>query len=168
MTRLVRVDTKKWPDRPHWRFRAFWLGEDDHGVWLYGPAPTRARRGVEPPTVIEHPFVMLVPPGRWWQAEFYGAGARYAIYGNVGTPTTWSGDRVTTIDLDLDVVTYPDRTVEVIDEDEFLAHQRAFAYPEHVVATARATAAWLTLAMERGAEPFATVGHGWLRAAMDA
>ena len=118
--------------------------------------------------MIEHAFVVVIPPHGWWQAEFYGSESRYAVYGNVGTPVEWDDDRLTTIDLDLDVVTHQDGTVEVVDEDEFIDHQREFGYPEHVVATARATAAWLTLAMERGDEPFGSVGHTWLRTATEA
>ncbi len=62
------------------------------------------------------------------------------------------------VDIDLDVVRMADGTVEVVDEDEFHAHQAEMEYPPRLVDTVRATAARIAIAVENRHEPFGEVG----------
>ncbi len=161
----VHVDERKWPDRLHWQFEAQRLGEDDHGVWLYAPPHTIAQRGHEPPRPIETGFVIAVPQDEHWIAEFYRDHPWHSVYVNIGTPPQWAGDRVTQVDLDLDVVRRIDGSVEVLDEDEFLDHQVRYEYPQDLIdATRAATDRAVELLLER-IEPFGDAAHRWLRAA---
>jgi hypothetical protein len=158
----VRMDGRKWRNRPHWQFAMQRLGEDEHGTWLAVPAGTLARRGRHPHP-IEHGFVMLVPTGAWWTAEFYRAHPSWELYVNVGTPCEWRPGSVRQVDLDLDVVRDLDGGVEVLDEDEFTDHQVRFAYPQELIAAARvATDDVVRLVAERR-EPFDLASRRWLR-----
>ncbi|MCP4966692.1 MAG: DUF402 domain-containing protein [bacterium] len=158
----VHIDERKWPDNPHWQFGAERLGEDEHGVWLYAPSDTIVRRGDEPPRQVETGFVIVVPRDTWWIAEFYWDHPLHSVYVNIGTPPVWHGDRMTQIDLDLDVVRTVDGTVEVLDEDEFADHQVRYGYPQDLIdRTVEATAVAVDL-LVRGTEPFATVGQDWI------
>jgi protein associated with RNAse G/E len=149
----------------HWRHDMVYLGEDEHGVWLGGPAGTTIQRGHEPAKRWPSPFVQLIPPDRWWTLFFNGDHSdHYRIYVDVITPAAWpTGNRVEMVDLDLDVVLHHDRSVELLDEAEFLAHAELFNYPDWIIDRARVTAAEVMLIVEAMDEPFGQAGEGWLR-----
>jgi predicted RNA-binding protein associated with RNAse of E/G family len=158
---IVRIDSRKWPDRRHWQFEARRLGEDRHGVWLYVPAGTVAQRGDEPPHPILSGFVSLVPPAAWWIVQFLRTDPRYEVYVNIGTPPRWDGDVQTQIDLDLDVVRTVAGEVLIVDENEFDDHRVRYGYPDRIVAAARTAAAAAVIALERRDEPFGSVVDRW-------
>lgn len=149
----------------HWRHDMVYLGRDEHGDWLGGPAGTVIQRGHEPAKEWPFPFVQLVPADRWWSLHFNGSHSDdFRIYIDVTRPAEWvAPDRVEMVDLDLDVVLNHDGSVAVLDEDEFVAHIERYSYPDWLVDRARMTAAELTLAVEAGDEPFAAAGEPWLR-----
>ena len=62
------------------------------------------------------------------------------IYANIAMPPTFVNNTLTWVDLDLDIRVHMDGSVELLDEDEFLAHQRTMDYPQELVAQARAAA----------------------------
>lgn len=159
----VSVIFTKWGERPHWRFECGRLGEDEFGTWLVGPPGTRLQLADKPPVVEPNGFVQLVPRVGDWMA-FFNARGPFDLYVDVATTPTWAGRSVTCVDLDLDVVRRPDGVVEVLDEDEFAAHQVELAYPLELISRARATADWLVEAVTAGREPFATAGATWLAA----
>lgn len=161
-TARIHVDMRKWPDRKHWQFESEVLGEDDFGVWLYTAQGSVIQRGGEQPISLTSGFVGLVPPDQWWMAEFYWDHPTQEIYVNIGTPGEWGDHRVTSIDLDLDVVRLLDGSVEMLDEDEFLDHQVRHTYPQHLIETARTTATSAVKALKRSDEPFRTAARPWL------
>ena len=161
----VTVQFFKYPGDLHWRHDLTKLGEDDHGVWLGGPAGSIVKRGHEPAMEWPVPFVQLIPPGQWWTLVYNGAAAQnFRIYVDMITQPCWVDEtRVEMIDLDLDVVLDVNGEVKLLDEDEFEEHRVNFQYPESLVDRARATAADVTLKLERRAEPFGTAGEAWLQ-----
>ncbi len=156
------MDSRKWPDHKHWQFDMSRLGRDEHGVWLYASPETVAQRGDEPPSQIETGFVALIPEDTWWMVEFYWDHPWHAVYVNIGTPCEWNGDRVTQIDLDLDVVRLLDGSVKTIDEDEFAEHQVLYNYPQDLIDSARAAADEVALMIEAGTEPFGIAANPWI------
>ncbi|MDJ0922913.1 MAG: DUF402 domain-containing protein [Acidimicrobiia bacterium] len=162
---LIHVDLRKWPDRRHWQLRAAQLGEDSHGVWLHAPGRTVAQRGHEPPRPLEAGFVGLIPRSEWWIVEFYWDHPRHEVYLNVGTPPQWDGDRMTQIDLDLDVVRYLDGSVEVLDGDEFSHHQVKYEYLDDVVSAALSATERAVELLKSRAEPFGSIAIAWMERA---
>lgn len=160
----VHIDERKWPDRLHWQFDAARLGEDEHGVWLYAASNTVARRGHEPPRALKSGFVLLVPRDEFWIAEFYWDHPWHSVYINIGTRPEWDGDRMTQIDLDLDVARTLDGSIEVLDEGEFLDHQIRFEYPQELIEQARAATNRAVELLEADVEPFGLASHRWLAA----
>lgn len=69
------------------------------------------------------------------------------------------------VDLDLDVVRHRDGVVEALDHDELDAHRLSLGYPDHIVALAERSCADVMAAIERGDEPYTSVGWSWLTAA---
>ena len=132
--RPLRVVAHKWPDRPHWENDAVLLGEDDLRVWVGAPVGTAmARPGAAFRT--DQAQVSLVPQGEPFLATFYARGgtAHCDVYVDITTVPVWSGDTVSAVDLDLDVVRGWTGRVWVDDEDEFAAHRVEHAYPPDLV-----------------------------------
>jgi uncharacterized protein len=164
--RQIHWDGRKWPNRRHWQFEMTRLGEDEHGTWLFVPAGAAVQRGHEPPFALETGFVSLIPPGTWWQAEFYPAQhPRWELYVNIGTPCEWHAAAVRQVDLDLDVVRTTAGTIEVLDEDEFADHQLRFGYPPHLVEGARRATDEVIDLLIRRAGPFDDAARRWLAVA---
>jgi protein associated with RNAse G/E len=80
---------------------------------------------------------------RWYNVfRLWKPGCSLALwYCNVTTPPTFDGRQLSYVDLDLDVQVRPDGCVQVVDEDEFDAHQRIYGYPKDVIRSAEDAAA---------------------------
>ena len=163
---VVTIDFRKYPDAPHWRFSMYYVGEDDHGTWLWAPAGSKAQRGDEPAVSTRHEHVKVITRGDWWTAIFTTASAeerREELYVDIATPAEWEENVVRMIDLDLDIGRWPDGSVEVLDEDEFAEHQTSLGYPDQMVDKARTTTARLYLDVVNRKEPFDQAGAEWMQ-----
>lgn len=161
--------TRKWPDAPHWEFDAVRLGSDEHGDWVGVPGGTwlsKPDRGF--PAWCDH--VVLLPRDSWWVATLYGtdpvldAERPVDVYVDITTPSVWSpaGDRVSAVDLDLDVIRDPDGRAWVDDEDEFAEHQRLLGYPADVIEAARESCAGVLEAVTARRAPYDGSHLPWL------
>ncbi|GIH92225.1 DUF402 domain-containing protein [Planobispora siamensis] len=157
----VNVVYRKYDGSLHWHHRALLLGEDEHGVWTGCVPGSSGSRGHEPPVVWPQAFVILFPRDQWWTAVFNAQPDKTEIYCDITTVPEWRDGEVTMVDLDLDVIRLRDGRVFLDDEDEFEEHQVRYAYPPHVVSSARAAAEHLLQAVATRAEPFAA-SPGWL------
>jgi protein associated with RNAse G/E len=162
---LVHIDFRKWPDRKHWQFAMHRLGEDEHGTWLWSPPGIVARRGDEAPRVFSALNVKLITRDKWWTAIWNDRSPKVELYVDIATPARWEDDRVTMIDLDLDIVRRRNGLVEVLDEDEFAEHRALYGYPPDIVDRARTATASVFLDVESHREPFGSVANSWLAAA---
>ena len=156
----VIADYRKWPDTQHYLFMTERLGEDDYGVWL----GMRAGTGYRGPRVgtFTTPNALLVPRRAWWNAKFRPATSEVPIYVDVCTPARWQGNRMTAIDLDLDVLRLEGGEVQVDDEDEFALHRVELRYPDWLVQAAVRSAREVRSMVEREVEPFGQACESWL------
>ncbi len=53
-------------------------------------------------------------------------------YVNMASPSLYDGEAIKNIDYDLDVKLYPDRTYQILDENEYALHAREMNYPEEI------------------------------------
>lgn len=104
----------------------------------------------------------MVPEREWWVAYFYAEHREIDVYVDIGTPPVWKHQRLTYIDLDLDVVRRLDGTVETIDRHEFDENRALYGYPYDLVEGARGAAYSLASLLRTGREPFGTVAERWL------
>ncbi|HEY1134740.1 MAG TPA: DUF402 domain-containing protein [Nocardioides sp.] len=161
----VRVEMSKHGGRPHWRYDAVVLHEDDEGAWLGVRAGTRHERpgfafDSEVDKVVrvtrEHRVAALLDAGLWCD-----------VYVDMATPPVWdlSGEVpvLRSVDLDLDVIRRSDGRVFVDDEDEFAEHRETLGYPEELVRAAETSRDLVLGQVRLGQPPFdtATVAH-WL------
>ncbi len=169
LTGTVRVLTRKWPDAPHWEYDAVPLGSDAHGDWVGVPAGTwlaKPDRGFT--AWCDH--VVLLPRDSWWVATLYGddpaldADRPVDVYVDIATPSTWSSgsDRVSAVDLDLDVIRDPDGRVWIDDEDEFAEHQQLLGYPAEIVEAAKTSCAEVLAAVTGRRAPYDGSHLPWL------
>lgn len=169
----------KWGGGRHWEWVAAYLGADEHGHWFHAPAGTRCVRPGHD-FLARDPWVTLVPHEGAYAVGFYPAHAATSIYVDMTTEPVWrrrdagdAGDarnegpewEVTMVDLDLDVILTREGRLFVDDEDEFAVHQVQLGYPPEVIALAERWRDTVLAAVAAGEEPFATVGHDWLRRA---
>lgn len=153
---MIDVHTFKYDGSPHYSYRVE-LVERTEDLWVlkgeYGRTLIHHTRGET--YVIPNQSVEFVWPGRpYMVAVDVTSGKADRFYCNVILPPTFADDRIEWVDLDLDLVVAADLSWELVDEDEFLAHQDRFGYPPEVVALARQAAADLIKMVEARAFPF--------------
>jgi len=162
----VSVEFSKWDGARHWHFEVEELGTDRHGSWFGGRPGIAAQRGDEDPVVLPHGIVLLVPVEGDWIANWSNREDRVVYVDVTDTPVVTRAT-VRAVDLDLDVIGWPDGRVEIVDRDEFEFHRIAMAYPPDVVARAEATAATLEAMMREARAPFDGSGAAWLKKATE-
>ncbi|MBT8214408.1 MAG: DUF402 domain-containing protein [Acidimicrobiia bacterium] len=151
----------KRPETLHWRLDTLFVGRDEHGTWLASPTGTVAQKGTAEPKSIRNRGVHLVPDGAWWVFSFHPTSDTATHFLDIATPATFEADRVTMVDLDLDVIRFSDGRVILDDEDEFAEHQVTLEYPSAWIEAASGAAAWGVDAITRDVEPFCRVAHRW-------
>jgi predicted RNA-binding protein associated with RNAse of E/G family len=162
--RSLRVETRKWPDEPHWEFDAFRLGADAHGIWVGVPEGTLLSK----PTRAFHAtadHVVLIPHDAWWLGTFYGSDLTrpFDVYVDITTPAQWiSEDLVKAVDLDLDVARRPGEEAFLDDEDEFALHRVTLNYPPEVIQNAERSAVEIMAAVQSMTPPFDGLHLEWL------
>ena len=157
----VKMTWHKWPSRPHWEVSTLRLESDGDGLWLgsVGGTPITRPPGREP-VVASADSVILCTRDRPWVARWYrspgetGRAARYCCYVDITTPPVIAEDQVTVVDLDLDVTVSWDGRMEVLDEDEFIAHAGAYGYPDSIQSQARAACLEVQSLLASNAGPF--------------
>jgi uncharacterized protein len=55
-------------------------------------------------------------------------------YGNICMPPTFDGNTLDYVDLDIDIVVWPDQTRQILDEEEFAENAIRWCYPKSVLA----------------------------------
>jgi protein associated with RNAse G/E len=145
----------KWGGRPHWEYDARVLGSDEHGTWLGVPHATPMSR---PGAAFESSGdqVVLVPETAGFVATFFvrESTAPCDVYVDITTVPVVDLDRITTVDLDLDVLRGWTGRVWVDDEDEFADHRVRLGYPPEVVTGAVATCERVRRSVELRQPPF--------------
>lgn len=159
--RLIEVRGFKWPYRAKAVALAWRLGEDAFGQWLgviQGSlwwAADYSRSGV-----FESSFVKLVPNHTFWTACFHPVNPVVDV--DIVLPVRWINDALEEVDLELDILRSADGSVRVRDQEEFTRVQAVWAMSAKVARQAEETCEQVRALVERGVEPFGTVGHAWL------
>lgn len=97
---------------------------------------------------VNHSDLGLIKQGtvsfeHFWKDRWYNIfrfhepdGSLRNYYCNVAMPPTFTDESLDFVDLDIDVVVWPDGRVELLDRDEFKLNSVKFGYPEVVIAAA--------------------------------
>ncbi|HNO65629.1 MAG TPA: DUF402 domain-containing protein [Tepidiformaceae bacterium] len=142
----------KYDGTAHW-IQPFQVVSDDGNLLI---AAYRARTPIYTSRgEFRSPYDSLV---YFWRDRWYNVfrlsrpGCGLALwYCNITTPPSFDGSQIGYIDLDLDVTVRPNGSIELLDQDEFDAHQTKYGYPEEVIERAETAARDLmALARQRG------------------
>jgi uncharacterized protein len=149
----IWVERRKWPDIPHYRTPGWVLGEDEYGLWIELRVGSPVYRGEEVLFLAQSGGVVLAPNNDGWAAWFPRFG-EHDLYVDIVTGLTRSERAVTMVDLDLDVVRFRTGEVQLLDEDEFEAHQVKLGYTPEMIDFAERNADFVLEAVKAGREPF--------------
>jgi uncharacterized protein len=115
---------------------------------------------------VEHPDLGIIRPGTvscefYWTRRWYNVfrfsepeGGLRNYYCNIAMPPRVSAGTLEYIDLDIDLVVWPDRSMDVLDLDDFRRNSEKFRYTKEMIEKAEASLAELRKAVEAGADPF--------------
>lgn len=100
------------------------------------------------------PGVSFFIPGQWYNivALIEATGIRY--YCNVASPPYFSGNTLTYIDYDLDVIVQIDGSRQIVDQDEYERHQAIYHYSGTVKKKVEDGLAALLERIDAGRQPF--------------
>lgn len=158
--RAVVVRSLKYDGREHRRWRASLVRREGALIVLSGVFES----------AVEHALLGPIRAGThsteyFWTDRHYSVfhfrepeGLHRNFYCNVNTPPDMSGDVLSFVDLDIDVLVAPDFTFQVLDEDEFELHSARYGYPEALRARVRESVAELIELIERRQFPFDQTG----------
>lgn len=164
---LVVARNRKWNGTAHWVVPGTYLGEDQHGWWIFQPAGAFCSR----PGAAFHAAsdaVLLVPREGDYVATYYDDSypGDFRLYLDLALGHEWRTIRpgVTEfhlIDMDLDVIRSVKHGIYIDDEDEFAEHRLAMKYPQPVVDRIRETADALFVAVKAQDSPFDGTETSW-------
>ncbi len=75
-------------------------------------------------------------------------------YCNLASPSLYDGEAIKNIDYDLDVKLYPDRSYQILDENEYRMHARQMNYPKEIMEIVERSVDELLDMMEMEQDPF--------------
>jgi hypothetical protein len=164
---LVVARNRKWDGSAHWVVPGQYLGEDEHGWWIF----QRTDEFISRPGAAlytESDAVLLVPRGGDYVATFFdGQHPRgVEVYVDLALEPGWAQIRPGVfefhlVDMDLDVVRERDRGVYIDDEDEFAEHQLAMDYPLEMVARIETECTRIYEAVKDRSVPFNGMDATW-------
>lgn len=115
---------------------------------------------------IRHPLLGTIARGTisteyYWTDRWYSVfrfseptGALRNYYCNINTPVEFDGRVLSFVDLDIDILVAPDFSYQVLDLDEFAAHQLRYGYQPDVCRGANQALTELIALIEKRQFPF--------------
>ena len=115
---------------------------------------------------VQHADLGLISKGtfsfeHFWLHRWYNIfrfhepdGSLKAYYCNVAKPPVFADGVLDFVDLDIDVVVWPDMSYDVVDLDDFERNSVKYGYPESIRTAAQATLSELTRIIEAPEFPF--------------
>ncbi|MGG1517619.1 DUF402 domain-containing protein [Paenibacillus oryzisoli] len=140
----------------NWRVPQHILTEEHRrqGMIVFINSQTKIQEADGKEWVSRIPGVSFFIPKMWFNivALMEESGVRY--YCNVASPLYLSQNVLTYIDYDLDVIRLPDRSVHIVDQDEYERHKQIYHYSPIVEAKVRDGLAALLALVNADKPPF--------------
>jgi|ERR1043166_6842934 protein associated with RNAse G/E len=115
---------------------------------------------------VEHPGLGAIKPGTisyeyFWLDRWYNIfrfhepdGTLRNYYCNIAMPPTLEDSTINYIDLDIDILVWPDHRYEVVDRDDFDRNSQKYGYPDEIKKNSERSAAELCRMIESRQFPF--------------
>lgn len=140
MSRIYTVNSRKFDGTIRRSWKCEFVFQDNEKIELVGSFEDQ----------VEHPDLGIIEAGTVSHERFYfnrwfnyftfeqPAGTLRNYYINICMPPEIGDDSIDYVDLDLDLIVWPDGRRQVLDVQEFEANRIELGYPEDVVTQARA------------------------------
>ena len=150
MSRIYTVNSRKFDGTIRRSWKCEFVTRDENSIDVVGTFDHRVEHnhlGVIEAGTISHERFYL---DRWYNYFIFRAptGAFRNYYLNICMPPDVGDHTIDYIDLDIDLIIWPDGRWRALDLDEFEANRSEFLYPEHVVTGALAELAHLEKVIE--------------------
>ncbi len=134
----TKIISRKFDGSINRRWEAEFVGQSDERLTFVGVFEKD----------VDHPELGFIDRGTvsyeyYWLDRWYNVfrfhrpdGTLRNWYCNVNLPPTYAGDVLDYIDLDLDLLVWPDLRTEILDRDDFERNAESYDYPESVRAGA--------------------------------
>lgn len=135
MNKEIIVNSRKYDGSLHRSWNCELVSFDGEKLELKGSfAETveHSQLGILAAGTVLHEYFWL---SRWYNVFRFEnlAGGLQCHYLNITQPPTFDGSTLEFVDLDIDIVAWPDGRIEVLDEDEFAENSRAYGYPRELI-----------------------------------
>lgn len=155
LTRTINIRALKYGDKPHYEWNAELLEQREGHLFLLAGYGRQLRHYTKNSVFTVNKWTIeFISPSLWFTvAADIENGKICQYYCNINQPARLEGDRVSFVDLDLDLV-WRDGLWSVVDEDEFELHRVRFGYPEELVRRTREELELLQQRVREKAFPF--------------
>jgi len=98
------------------------------------------------------PAICFFYPNKWYNIISMIRKSGIFYYCNIASPSVYDGESIKNIDYDLDIKVFPDHSWTMLDEDEFLLHQKQMQYSMDLIEIVKKAAEKLIeeIAIEKG------------------
>lgn len=100
------------------------------------------------------PAVCFFWTKRWYNVISMIRKSGVYYYCNLASPSIFDGEAIKNIDYDLDIKLYPDRSYQILDENEYRAHAQQMQYSREVMDVVESQMKKLLIEMEQSRDPF--------------
>ena len=100
------------------------------------------------------PAVCFFYTKRWYNIISMIRKTGIYYYCNLASPSLYDGEAIKNIDYDLDVKLYPDRSYQILDENEYALHSTIMDYPQKIMDIVEWEMQNLLQKMEYAEDPF--------------
>lgn len=152
---IITIRALKYGNTPHYEWQSKLLEQTDKHLFVLSEQGRKLRHHTKGNIfTVPHRTIEFFSGEHWFtvSADIADGGIRQ-YYCNINEPAKRSGDVVTFVDLDLDLV-QQDGVWKVVDEDEFVQNAQRLSYPEKLVQRAREELARLQRRIEERKFPF--------------
>lgn len=138
MSRIYTVNSRKFDGTIRRSWKCEFVFQDNEKIELVGSFEDQ----------VEHPDLGIIEAGTVSHERFYfnrwfnyftfeqPAGTLRNYYINICMPPEVKDDVIDYVDLDIDLVVWPDGTMVTLDMNEFEANSKLFSYPDNVITSA--------------------------------
>ncbi|MDO7908649.1 DUF402 domain-containing protein [Paenibacillus sp. JX-17] len=163
MKPLIHISALKYPNHAHYDWQGTLLEqtEDFIIVWCEAGRPL-AHHTKQKVFTIEHASLEFFFLKEWFTAAIeFKQGQNTSYYCNIAMPSVLDGDRLSFVDLDLDLLRSPQGEWMVVDEDEFVENSVKYDYPEALKEQAVQALQRLQARAEKKTFPFDEAALKW-------
>lgn len=153
---IITINSRKFDDHIRRSWKGGLVHEDDDLLILVGTFNEEVEHND-----LGHIRAGTVSFEHFWFNRWYNIfrfhepdGTLKAHYANITMPPTFTDEVINYVDLDIDVVVWPDSRVEVLDRDDFETNKVKYNYPDEVIQQAENGLSELLALFEQRKFPF--------------